>query len=148
MKLESLYGNIAKDSKRIGRGIGSGKGKTAGRGTKGQLSRTGKKIRPGFEGGQLPLTKRLPKTPGFKSIRPKEVTISLDRFAKYKDGSKINLEFLVKENFIKSNRTPYRVVAGKKFQKLLNFDNIKMTEGARKQIKSKNEKIKTKGSDS
>ena len=50
MKLESLYGSTKKDNKRIGRGIGSKKGKTAGRGTKGQLSRTGKKIRPGFEG--------------------------------------------------------------------------------------------------
>ena len=55
MKLENLFGNINKDTKRVGRGIGSGKGKTAGRGTKGQLSRTGKKLRPGFEGGQLPL---------------------------------------------------------------------------------------------
>jgi large subunit ribosomal protein L15 len=134
MKLENLFGNVAKKTKRVGRGIGSKKGKTAGRGTKGQLSRTGKKIRPGFEGGQLPLAKRLPKTPGFKSIRPKEITINLDRFTEYKDGTKVNVEFLVKEKFIENIRTHYRVVAGRKYQKSLNFDNIKMSDGAKKQV--------------
>lgn len=134
MKLESLFGNVAKKTKRVGRGIGSKKGKTAGRGTKGQLSRTGKKIRPGFEGGQLPLAKRLPKTPGFKSIRPKEVTLNLDRFVSYKDGTKVTVEFLVREKFIENARTPYRVVAGKKYKNSLTFDNIKMSVGAKKQI--------------
>lgn len=57
--------------KRVGRGIASGKGKTAGRGTKGQKSRTGYSPRPGFEGGQNPLYQRIPKLPGFRSIRVK-----------------------------------------------------------------------------
>jgi large subunit ribosomal protein L15 len=60
-----------KNAKRVGRGISAGQGKTAGRGTKGQNSRAGGRRRPGFEGGQTPLMQRLPKLPGFRSLKPK-----------------------------------------------------------------------------
>lgn len=83
-------------SKRVGRGIASGKGKTAGRGTKGQKSRKGYKARPGFEGGQNPLYQRLPKLPGFRSIRPKaehvftgelnHITGTVDNFSLFDAG--------------------------------------------------------------
>lgn len=142
MKLESLFGRINKSEKRVGRGIGSGKGKTAGRGTKGQLARTGKKIRPGFEGGQLPLAQRVPKMRGFKSIHPKAVTISLDKFNSYKDGTKVNAEFLVKEGFIENVRTPFKIVASTKYNKSLNFEVESITEGAKKQVANKNAKVK------
>ncbi len=71
MKYNDL--NISKNKKanRVGRGISAGQGKTAGRGTKGQGARSGSTRKPGFEGGQNPLMQRLPKLPGFKSIRPK-----------------------------------------------------------------------------
>ncbi len=133
MKLESLFGQINKKTKRVGRGIGSKKGKTAGRGTKGQLSRTGKKLRPGFEGGQLPLARRLPKLRGFKSRAQKPVTISLDKFDTYKDGTKITTNFLVEEGFIENLRTSYKIVAGKNFNKTLFFETEKMSEGAKRQ---------------
>jgi large subunit ribosomal protein L15 len=71
MKYHELQVNSNRSSRRVGRGIAAGQGKTAGRGTKGQGSRTGKGRRPGFEGGQNPLMQRLPKLPGFRSIRPK-----------------------------------------------------------------------------
>lgn len=71
MKYHELTTNTPKRSSRVGRGIAAGQGKTAGRGTKGQNSRTGGRVRPGFEGGQNPLYMRLPKLPGFRSIRPK-----------------------------------------------------------------------------
>lgn len=71
MKYNELQASSNKRSARVGRGIAAGKGKTAGRGTKGQRSRTGSGRRPGFEGGQTPLMQRLPKMPGFRSIRPK-----------------------------------------------------------------------------
>lgn len=71
MKYNELNVSPNRASRRVGRGISAGQGKTAGRGTKGQKSRTGKTRRPGFEGGQNPLMMRLPKLPGFKSIRPK-----------------------------------------------------------------------------
>ncbi len=71
MKYADLKTSKKRTSKRVGRGIAAGQGKTAGRGTKGQNSRTGGKRRPGFEGGQNPLYMRLPKLPGFRSHRPK-----------------------------------------------------------------------------
>lgn len=71
MKYGDLSISSDKKSKRVGRGISAGRGKTAGRGTKGQSSRSGGRVRPGFEGGQNPLYLRLPKLPGFKSHRPK-----------------------------------------------------------------------------
>jgi large subunit ribosomal protein L15 len=67
MKFNELQTSRTKNAKRVGRGIAAGQGKTAGRGTKGQMSRTGSKKKPGFEGGQNPLMQRLPKLHGFKS---------------------------------------------------------------------------------
>lgn len=69
MKFNELVTNRTKQSRRLGRGIAAGQGKTAGRGTKGYGSRTGSKARPGFSGGQNPLMQKLPKLPGFKSHR-------------------------------------------------------------------------------
>lgn len=71
MKYHELEITANKKSTRVGRGIAAGKGKTAGRGTKGQNARKSGGVRPGFEGGQNPLYMRLPKLPGFKSHRPK-----------------------------------------------------------------------------
>ncbi|MGF7229330.1 MAG: 50S ribosomal protein L15 [Candidatus Saccharibacteria bacterium] len=71
MKYNELKTNTPKSAKRVGRGIAAGQGKTAGRGTKGQMSRTGAKRRPGFEGGQNPLSQRLPKLQGFRSHKLK-----------------------------------------------------------------------------
>lgn len=71
MKYHELQTQKPKSAKRVGRGIAAGQGKTAGRGTKGQMSRTGSKKRPGFEGGQNPLAQRLPKLQGFRSHKPK-----------------------------------------------------------------------------
>jgi len=74
MKYHELQTASNKSAKRVGRGIAAGQGKTAGRGTKGQMARTGAKKKPGFEGGQNPLMQRLPKLHGFKSHRaPVEV---------------------------------------------------------------------------
>jgi large subunit ribosomal protein L15 len=74
MKYHELETSKTKNAKRVGRGIAAGQGKTAGRGTKGQMSRTGSKKKPGFEGGSNPLMQRLPKLHGFKSHRaPVEV---------------------------------------------------------------------------
>ena len=141
MKLESLYGSLKKSKKRIGRGIGSHRGKTSGRGTKGQKARTGKKIRPGFEGGQMPIHMRLPKRPGFKSKKAPIVEISTDLFEKYPKETKISVDFLVAEKFITSGKDHFKIIAGKKYHKkhqLLGELNI--SEGARKQFVTKAEK--------
>lgn len=84
MKFHELTTHSNKTAKRVGRGIAAGQGKTAGRGTKGQMSRTGAKKRPGFEGGQNPLMQRLPKLRGFTSKRAKTENVytgQLDQFA-------------------------------------------------------------------
>lgn len=70
MKFNELKVKRTKKTNRVGRGISAGQGKTAGRGTKGQNSRTGGSVRPGFEGGQMPLAMRMPKLRGFSSKRP------------------------------------------------------------------------------
>jgi len=84
MKYNELQVAKTRTSKRVGRGIAAGRGKTAGRGTKGQSARTGGRVRAGFEGGQNPIYARLPKLPGFRSIRVKAENIytgQLDEFA-------------------------------------------------------------------
>lgn len=101
MKYHELQTDKNKSAKRVGRGIASGQGKTAGRGTKGQLSRTGSKKRPGFEGGQNPLMQRLPKLRGFRShkVASEEVfTAQLDQFA----GKTITTDVLADAGLITS----------------------------------------------
>lgn len=96
------------ESKRLGRGIGSGLGKTSGKGHKGQWARSGGGVRPGFEGGQMPLIRRMPKR-GFTNIFAKEYSIvnvgSLERF---EDGTVVNVELLL-ENGILSKVENYGV---------------------------------------
>jgi large subunit ribosomal protein L15 len=106
MKVHELNVSAHKPRQRVGRGISAGQGKTAGRGTKGQLSRTGKKISPTFMGGQGPLAQRVPKMRGFKSIRvPAQVvyTKQLEAFA----GKAVDNHSLAKAGII---ATPYHTV--------------------------------------
>jgi large subunit ribosomal protein L15 len=81
MKYNELTAKSTKAKRRVGRGIAAGQGKTAGRGTKGQGSRTGSKARPGFAGGQNPLMQKLPKLPGFRSHRVKHENVFTDQLA-------------------------------------------------------------------
>lgn len=105
MQYNQLNISSNKKTTRVGRGISAGKGKTAGRGTKGQNSRTGGGVRPGFEGGQNPLAQRLPKLPGFKSKRPKVINFYTGQL---KDlGTEIDNYSLAKAGLIPS---PYVIV--------------------------------------
>jgi large subunit ribosomal protein L15 len=91
-------------SKRLGRGPGSGRGKTAGRGTKGQKSRSGGNIRPGYEGGQMPLQRRLPKR-GFTNIFKKQYAIVNIRDLKcFEKDTVVDEEALVKAGLVKGKR--------------------------------------------
>src|SRR5262245_16901926 len=110
MRLNSLSPapGARKDAKRVGRGIGSGKGKTAGRGHKGQTSRSGGKVRPGFEGGQMPLQKRLPKY-GFTSrISRTTAQVRLSELNAV-DGEVVDLAALKGADLIKENVVRARV---------------------------------------
>ena len=87
-------------SKRLGRGIGSGKGKTSGKGHKGQWARSGGGVRPGFEGGQMPLTRRLPKR-GFNNFFKKVyATVNVDALNVFEDGAVVNAELLYEMGII------------------------------------------------
>ncbi len=89
-----------KSARRLGRGIGSGLGKTSGKGHKGQWARSGGGVRPGFEGGQMPLTRRLPKR-GFKNRFVKVYTIvNIDAFEKFDNGTEITPDFLLENGVI------------------------------------------------
>jgi len=93
-----------KDRKRLGRGVGSGRGKTAGRGTKGQKSRSGGGVSPGYEGGQMPLHRRLPKR-GFTNIFKKKIEIvNIRDLKRFESGAEIDEISLVKAGLIKGNK--------------------------------------------
>ena len=104
MKYHELNTQAKKQSSRVGRGIAAGGGKTAGRGTKGQNSRAGGGVRPGFEGGQNPLMNRLPKLRGFRAVRPKaEVvyTSQLNNLGASVDNAKLAEAGLISSPYIK-----------------------------------------------
>jgi large subunit ribosomal protein L15 len=102
MKIHELEISSLKDDRRLGRGIGSGRGKTAGRGTKGQNSRTGSGVRSGFEGGQNPLAKRLPKKRGFTAINPVTYqTINLGKLDRFAEGSIVDNATLAEAGLIR-----------------------------------------------
>jgi len=133
MKLHEITQKIGRKSKRIGRGIGSKRGKTAGQGTKGQKSRTGGGVRPGFEGGQTPLIRRIPKLKGFKSRNPKAKVINLDDLNKLPDGAKINEMTLVKAGLILSGQK-YKILNSGSLEKKLTLDTESVSKEARKAV--------------
>ncbi len=101
-----------KSRKRVGRGNGSGHGTYSGRGCKGQKSRAGYKMRPGFEGGQLPLIKRLPRKRGFVNIfRTEYTSVNIDKLNIFESGSEVTPEKLVAAGVIKSLRHPVKILA-------------------------------------
>ncbi|MFC2010704.1 50S ribosomal protein L15 [Chloroflexota bacterium] len=101
-----------KNRKRVGRGNGSGHGTYSGRGCNGQKSRAGYKIRPGFEGGQLPLIKRLPRKRGFVNIfRTEYSVINIDKLNMFESGSEVTPEKLVAAGLVKSLRRPIKILA-------------------------------------
>jgi large subunit ribosomal protein L15 len=129
-----------KDSKRVGRGIGSGNGKTAGRGHKGQKSRSGGTVRPGFEGGQMPLQKRLPKY-GFTSrIARTTAQIRLSELNAV-EGDVIDLEALKSADLVKQNVTRARVFLSGELSKAVSVKGLAVTKGAREAIEKAGGKV-------
>lgn len=119
MKLNELKKQVTKEKRRVGQGISAGQGKTAGRGTKGQNARTGHKLRPGFEGGQMPLAQRVPKKRGFKALVAKAVSIDIKRLEVLKEGSKVTAEALLKAGIIENDKARVKIVGNEKISKKL-----------------------------
>ena len=109
MKYNQLTLKTNKAPKRVGRGIAAGQGKTAGRGTKGQMARTGSTKRPGFEGGQNPLMQRLPKLHGFRSLKAPTLVVytgQLEQFA----GQVVDSQLLADKGIISSAFSETKVI--------------------------------------
>lgn len=121
MKLHELApapGSV-KDVKRIGRGHGSGNGKTAGKGHKGQKARAGHGMRPGFEGGQMPLQRRIPKR-GFNNIFAEKWTaVNLSALEVFEDGATVDAAALKAKGIIKKADRPVKVLGNGKLTKKL-----------------------------
>ena len=116
--LAPAEGAVSRDDFRRGRGHGSGNGKTAGKGHKGQKARSGAP-RPGFEGGQMPLYRRLPKR-GFKCINHKEiVAINLDVLNRFEDGALVTVESLVEAGIVKNPRDGVKILGNGELTKKL-----------------------------
>lgn len=120
MKMHELAPAIGstKEAKRIGRGHGSGNGKTAGKGHKGQKARAGHGMRPGFEGGQMPLQRRVPKR-GFNNIFAKEwAAINVSALEVFEDGTVVDTALLAEKGIVKKN-LPVKVLGNGKLTKKL-----------------------------
>ncbi len=138
MKLHDLQPpeGARKNRKRVGRGISAGGGKTAGRGTKGQGARSGGGPRPYFEGGQLPLVRRLPRLRGFTNIWRVEYTpINLERLnAYFAPGSEVSPQALVEVGIIKSVREPVKILGAGDLDRPLTVKAHKFSASAREKI--------------
>lgn len=118
-----------RNKKRLGRGLGSGRGGTSGRGTKGQKSRSGYNIPRRFEGGQTPLIARLPKSKGFTSISAKPYILNIQVVEKnFKDGDEVNLKTLKEKGLVKEKIKNIKILGPGKLTKKLKFRGVKLTK--------------------
>jgi large subunit ribosomal protein L15 len=125
-----------KERKRLGRGIGSGQGKTAGKGHKGQNARSGGGVRLGFEGGQTPLFRRLPKR-GFTNINRKEYAIvNLDVLNRFEEGTEVTPELLLETGFVSSEKAGIKILAKGSVEKKLTVKAHKFSSAAKEAIEA------------
>ena len=132
-----------KNRKRIGRGNSSGHGTTAGRGTKGQLSRSGGGKGAGFEGGQQPLAMRLPKLPGFRNRnRVEDAPVNVGRLeVLFEDGDTVDTEALVAKGVIKHDYIPVKVLGDGELTKKLTVAVDKVSASAKAKIEAAGGKV-------
>ena len=134
-ELSPALGSV-KEAKRIGRGHGSGNGKTAGKGHKGQKARSGGGTRPGFEGGQMPLQRRVPKRV-FNNIFAKEwAVINLSALEAFEDGAVVDAAVLNEKGIVKKAGLPIKVLGNGKLTKKLTVKLNAFSESAAEKINS------------
>ncbi|MCY7791220.1 50S ribosomal protein L15 [Bacillus haynesii] len=125
-----------KTRNRVGRGIGSGNGKTAGKGHKGQNARSGGGVRPGFEGGQMPLFQRLPKR-GFTNINRKEfAVVNLDKLISFAEGTEVTPELLLETGVISKLKSGVKILGDGKLEKKLTVKANKFSASAKQAIEA------------
>ncbi|QVR64344.1 50S ribosomal protein L15 [Bacillus subtilis] len=138
MKLHELKPSEGsrKTRNRVGRGIGSGKGKTAGKGHKGQNARSGGGVRPGFEGGQMPLFQRLPKR-GFTNINRKEyAVVNLDKLNGFAEGTEVTPELLLETGVISKLNAGVKILGNGKLEKKLTVKANKFSASAKEAVEA------------
>ena len=122
--------------KRLGRGTSSGQGKTAGKGTKGQLARQGGKTRLGFEGGQMPLFRRMPKR-GFNNINRKEyAVVNLSDLNRFDDGAEVTPAALIDAGIVKNEKNGVKLLADGKLEKKLTIKVAKASAAAKAAVEA------------
>ena len=141
--LGPAYGSKT-SKKRIGRGIGSGLGKTAGKGHKGQKARSGGSIRRGFEGGQTPLYRRLPKKGFTNHFATEYATINVSDLEKYEAGTTVNMELLISDGTIRKELDGLKVLGNGELTKKLTVEAKKFSASAIKKIEAAGGKIEVK----
>ena len=120
--------------KRVGRGEGSGIGKTSGRGQKGQKARSGGGVRPGFEGGQMPLARRIPKR-GFTNIFAKHyAVVNVSELNRFENGTTVNFEVLKKAGLVKKPLDGLKVLGDGTLERKLTVQASKFTQSAMEKI--------------
>lgn len=130
-----------KKPKRVGRGRGSGHGKTAGKGTKGQRSRSGPKSSRGYEGGQMPLQRRVPKR-GFTNIFRKEYeVINVERLNSFEKGSEVTPELLNEKGMVKLNRDGVKILGNGELKVSLTVRANLFSKSAREKIEAAGGKV-------
>lgn len=138
MKLHELApaAGSKKDVKRIGRGPASGQGKTAGKGHKGQKARAGRGMRPGFEGGQMPLQRRIPKR-GFNNIFAKEIAaVNVSALNVFEDGAVVDVEALVNAGLVKKALDGVKVLGNGEISKKLTVKANAFSDAAKQKIEA------------
>ena len=137
MKLHTMYAQdgATKTRKRVGRGTGSGLGKTSGKGHKGQNARSGGGVRPGFEGGQLPLFRRLPKR-GFSNAMFKTTyaVLNLDDLNKFEENTEITPELLKEMGILKNQLTGVKILGNGTLEKKLTVKANQFSKKAKEEI--------------
>ena len=128
---------------RVGRGTGSGKGKTSGRGHKGQKSRSGGGVRPGFEGGQMPLSRRLPKR-GFTNIWKKQIVeVPIEALNALEDGTTVTAELLCEAGIIRQPKDGVKILGNGELTKKLTVC-VPASKSAVQQIEARGGKVEVK----
>lgn len=143
MKLHELQpaAGAKKSPKRVGRGTGSGLGRNSGKGEKGQNSRTGGGVRPGFEGGQMPLYRRLPKR-GFTNIFAKEyAVINIDRLNVFENGTVVTPELLLEKRIVSKLYDGVKVLGNGDIDKSLTVKATKFSKTAAEKIEAAGGKV-------
>ena len=137
IKLESLQSNQGSRRKKMrkGRGIAAGQGASCRFGMRGQKSRSGRPTRPGFEGGQMPLYRRVPKLKHFPIVNQKNFTVlNVSSLNALKDGTVVNLDSLVKEGILTKPKNPLKILGNGKLEVKLTVQAAAFTTSAKKKI--------------